>query len=98
MKIPQLVQEIIDYYLYFAPWKNGIKRVNMEYIKMYRMVGCKDESRVLLNIKLNYYYNWRIGPFHEEIFRPPPKSVVAKLPPRYDYSNTKEQLKSLFLI
>jgi len=97
MKIPQLVQEIIDYYLYFAPWKNWIRRVNMEYSQTYQMAD-KDKSRALLNRKKNFYYNWRIGPFHEDIYGPTPKSVVAKLPPRYDYSNTKEQLKSLFLI
>jgi len=90
MKIPQLIQEIIDYYL----WKNGIKKVNMEYILMYSPIV----GGFILYTKKDFYYNWRLqGPFSVKIYHPLKKrEAVAKLPPRYIYSNTKEQLKSLF--
>jgi len=108
MKIPQLVQEIIDYYLYFAPWKNGIKEVNEEYNKKCQSI---DDDTIYLNINCGdfircFYYNWRdynwIDDYdHLVIYHPTDKSgerrvTVAELPPRYFYSNTKEQLKSLY--
>jgi len=91
MKIPQLIQEIIDYYIYLVPWKARIKQLNEEYNEHYYylngMLACK---------KYGFTYNWRIiGGYC--IYHPHNKTVthVAQLPSRYFFSNTQEQLKSL---
>jgi len=103
MRLPQLVQEIIDYYLYFAPWKAKIVRCNREYKTIYKF-----EYGTL--IASGYIYGWRnlennasdmvidiinrLGLYNHTIRM---SMIVQKhLPPRYIYSNTKEQLKSLY--
>jgi len=99
MKIPQLVQEIIDYYLYFVPWKARIKCLNTNY---------NEQFYAILNYRIKHNYgfvcNWRNvykrrqhAPYTSIYNIQEPNKPVARLPPRYIYSNTKEQLKSLFL-
>ena len=65
----------------------------MEYIENFRLLF----DNVLMSDKNRFYYNWRFkGPFFDEVYHHSKSTVVAKLPPRYLYSNTKEQLKSLY--
>ena len=95
MKIPQLVQEIIDYYLYFASWKARIKQLNTEYI------GKIDFNNNILYMRLDvgryfFAYNWRRKNLLILDIHNPKQLQVADLPSRYFYSNTKEQLKSLY--
>jgi len=121
MKIPQLVQEIIDYYIYSRQWKARIRQVNEEYKGKYHLFDddCVISLRVNKEPDRYFYYNWR-NQFHyfEEnvIYHPQVMSYYKKLPSQYDdskpsailcgvklpsryyYSNTQEQLKSLFLI
>jgi len=97
MKIPQLVQEIIDYYLYLAKWKARTKQLHEEYNKKvvktcydivkinYFSYNDRNLSLSTHNIQYVYIFNHKTYP-----------SDVAKLPSRYFYSNTKEQLKSLY--
>jgi len=91
MNIPQLVQEIIDYYLYFVPWKARTEQLNEEYRKKLRSVPynwrSQDEDDIYMNHELMIYNiltEQRIN------------YGMTKIPPRYWYSNTKEQLKSLY--
>ena len=102
MKIPQLIQEIIDYYLYFASWKARIRQVNIEYSKHIINTSIFGAQKPMdLAIINSLYYNSRIlSPCiftWENIYNYKTyPCTVAKLPPRYYYSNTKEQLKSLY--
>jgi len=102
MKIPQLVQEIIDYYLYLAPWKNGIKKVNTEYNGKCRLVWIQGILVLGHYYKFPFYYNRRKRIENSGIYNPKMGKIqdystrVADLPPRYWYSNTKEQLRSLY--
>ena len=104
MKIPQLVQEIIDDYIYLVPWKARIRQVNIEYNNRFYE---KFAGAPLIERNNTFTYNWRNLQHNENYY----SSVyggsayaqtfisnvgVAKLPSRYFYSNTKEQLKSLY--
>jgi len=44
----------------------------------------------------SFLYNWRSDGIHHYVHNPKKYGVVAKVPSRYFYSNTKEQLKSLY--
>jgi len=100
MKLPQLVQEIIDYYR----WKAKIVRCNRE---------LKTTSKVMGDVAIRcdgiFLYGWRDiergnkSNFLQFVFhnnynttRSKLTFVQGKLPSRYFYSNTKEQLKSLY--
>jgi len=106
MRLPQLVREIIDYYIYFRQWKAKIRQLNEEYeavcepfqdgIKIRRehgffafTYGMRLMDLSSLNNQGNYIYryNFRRGTIRR----------IGVLPDRYVYSNTKRQLKSLFL-
>jgi len=103
MEIPQLVQEIIDYYLNFAQWKARIKQLNEEYKGRFIF-----RSTHLREIRRGITYTWRClnidtiwwGDPRGMIYNPrtfiSTNVGIAKLPPRYVFSNTKEQLKSLY--
>ena len=102
MKIPQLVHEIIDYYLYCAQWKNGIKKVNMEYIGKFQLIDHITYGDILFYEEKKFYYNWRPttcmwlwkAPLYNLKLGYHPN--VARLPLRYMFYNTTEQLKSLY--
>jgi len=107
MKIPQLIQEIIDYYLYYlylVPWKAKIKQLNEEYYGQFIYVTVRSSplSEYLLHQPTYMVYNWRniidqtrnlTDAIYNRIVH---KRRVAKLPSRHYFSNTKEQLKSLY--
>ena len=97
MEIPQLVQEIINHYLYLAQWKAGIRQLNEEYNKKFVMVRTNYDLVKINRLSYNdrnlssIYYTQYMYIYNYKIYR-----EVAKLPPRYVFSNTKEQLKSLY--
>ena len=112
MKIPQLVQKIIDYYLYLVPWKARIKQLNIEYKGRYHY---RSDNPSLVDKYTGFVYNWRetylldwqskiiicsfeLNPTIRSVWsvRTSLTNEVAKLPPRYFISNTEEQLKSLY--
>ena len=75
--------------------------VNVEYKREYKLYNHSNYGTILYYEEMNFYYNWRPSS-SERLFSYNPKSGyikhIAYMPPRYNYSNTKEQLKSLFLI
>jgi len=105
MLVPQLVQEIIDYYLYFGQWKAKIAETNKEF---HIQLMQHDAGGVYVTFVYGYFSyctrrldEIRCGLAYETIFscnfHNAKVSHAALLPKRYYYSNTKEQLKSLFV-
>ena len=105
MRLPQLVREIIDYYIYFRQWKAKIRQLNAEYKEKFRT------NLPYLFDNEGFTYNWRsldkpVDNWHSEemcpdlmIYNPQfnwTDMGVAELPSRYFYSNTNEQLKSIY--
>jgi len=102
MKLPQLIQEIIDYYR----WKAKIVRCNQELGETFYQ---RTDGSIVVH-KMLTIYGWRefgegvldftVYGIHNNLTKNIHKITREnnRLPERYYYSNTKEQLKSLFLI
>jgi len=108
MKLPQLVQETIDYYR----WKYKIMICNEELKRIFIPLN---NGGVITRIgrffiygdkQINYLYTGHIYKEHPLVhpeyiytrnFRSGNPTCTGILPSRYIYSNTEEQLKSLFL-
>jgi len=105
MKLPQLVQEIIDYYR----WKAKIVRCNEELDRkfykrlgggVYTRIGLTEYNTRGLDMGYSYGYNTHIVYRYSDdynFYLGNCSKSVGVLPQRYQYSNTIEQLKSLFL-